>query len=440
MTSYSWPMWGNNPKSSSKALTHVSTAAPRTWSWDDTDHPDSLESTSFSTSIDLDETPSSPGYTVLAGVTSGDPVESAIAEWEMDLGLGVTSDDSFDSTLCVSEGETKQEEGSKLKQGDESMMKRESPLKQEDSFSLDERPVKKGKGKAGVERVTKQRGSRVKRKVESRVQSRVQTRAKTRSKAVVLPPRDQDFPSLSLTLTRITCESAFHHRFLQCEDQLHTLAEEYLRYKRHGLPWTNPTQMDHALFDWAFVSRKSGLPRETAVHSLREVPGGGLGVKRPVRWTPVDDRLILYLKEIEGLTWKESALMIRYRHSWQAVQMRYLRTLCRLTGKWTPEETAQLQSIVARDWAGRWKRIATEMGPQFPVERVYRHMKGLAGMEVDLERLDEVDGERSAERQRGVERDGAKDVERKRDVRDGRDGERDEHQQHGQDAINLYCR
>lgn len=420
-------MWGNS-KSSSKAVVPVSSASsassassvPRSWVWED-DHPDSFESTSFSTSIDIDDTPSSPGYTVLAGVgggvidgvtrksLEGDPVESAIAEWSLDVadvtGSDITcdvsndSDDSFNSTLC--------------------------DVKQEDSF--DERPVKKKQSRLPL-KVTKpgkkrENVKREKSRAQSRAQTRDQTRDQTRSvqsrqsraqrartnpiQAKTAPPTQPD--SLSLTLTRITCESAFHHRFLQSEDQLHSLAEEYLRSKRHGLPWTNPAQVDHALFDWAFVSRKSGLPKEAAVISLRLA-----SPKRPVRWTPTDDRLILYLKEIEGLTWKESALMIRYRHSWQAVQMRYLRTLCRLTGKWTQQETEQLEGIVARDWAGRWKRIATEMGPQFPVERVYRRMMGLAGREVDLEGLD--------------------DVERQRDVQSG-----DQHFERQREVVELYC-
>ncbi|KAG5367758.1 hypothetical protein CJU90_4064 [Yarrowia sp. C11] len=377
-TSFSWPMWGNS-KSPSKDTATLS--VPKAWAWEDpdtTDFLDSLESTSFSTAIDIEETPSSPGYTSIAGVTDGgrnskssslegDPVESAIAEWEMDLEestgsdiTGDTSDDSFASTLCTSIDE---------------------PLvKDEDSFDiLSERPVR-------VKRQTTLPGKVVKPGRESESVALVKTRLRQSRQVTPVEPS----LSTSLSLSRITSESVFHHRFLVCEEQIHGLAEEYLRSKRQDVPWTNPAQMDHALFDWAFVSRKSGQPRAQAVETLRASLDA---TKRPVRWTPCDDRLILYLKEIEGLTWKESALMIRYRHSWQAVQMRYLRTLCRLTGKWTKQETDRLESIVARDWAGRWKRIATEMGPQFPVERVFRHMKGLVGMEVDLERLDEVEGD-----------------------------------------------
>lgn len=399
-------MWGNSKSpSSTGATTNTDSTASRPWSWDDTNSADTLESTSFSTSIDINDTPSSPEYTVLAGVTDGgcharksslegDPVESAIAEWEMDLGEStasdvtasdVANDVSFDSTMCTSV--------------DESM------LKQEDSFVLNERPVRAKKGQTRLKAKVTKPGSRenhVNDKLESTSEPRalVRTRGSSQGRAVARPIGKTRFSqrhspsSSSLQLTRIciTSEAAFHHRFLECEERLHTLAEAYLRSKRQDVPWTNDALMDHALFDWAFVSRKSGLPRAAAISSLCTADALST-TKRPVRWTPCDDRLIMYLKEIEGLTWKESALMIRYRHSWQAVQMRYLRTLCRLTGKWTKQETDKLKSVVARDWAGRWRRIATEMGPQFPAERVYRQMMGLAGMEVDLERLDGVEGE-----------------------------------------------
>lgn len=349
-------MWGN--KASSTALVSKATSStPRTWNW--ADHEDDTffsQSDSRHTSLDtsFDDTPSSPGYTTLAGVEvsrrlsrkpslEGDPVESAIAEWEVgNVSDGSSEgDDSFVSAATI---HTSFEEEPSLS------LKKEDPDFDPD---FDSRP------------------------------------RKTKLKRLTLPslPKPR---SVALALTRISSETVFHHRFLQCEDHLHTLSVEYLRSKRQGQPWTQPRMMDHALFDWGFVSRKSGLPKESTIESVSDGARESAG-RRPQRWTQTDDRLILYLKEIEGLTWKESALMIRYRHSWQAVQMRYLRTLCRLTEQWSKKDTEKLQTIISRDWAGRWKRIATEMGPQFPVERCYRQMKELAGMKVDLERLDEVE-------------------------------------------------
>lgn len=204
-----------------------------------------------------------------------------------------------------------------------------------------------------------------------------------KKRAKSMPPSTATSPSMVLVLPRITTETVFRERFLKCELLIVDMAAEYLSSKRKGIPWISSRIVDTLLFDYAFVSRKSGQPKDHVLKKLREPRR-----RAPQRWTQSDDLLILYLKEVENLTWKEAALLIRYRHSWQAVQMRYLRTLCRLTGEWSEEDTNRLKLVVSRDWATRWKRIATEMGPQFPIERCYRKLHELAGEEVDYEVLD----------------------------------------------------
>ncbi|ANB13437.1 Myb-related protein A [Sugiyamaella lignohabitans] len=90
------------------------------------------------------------------------------------------------------------------------------------------------------------------------------------------------------------------------------------------------------------------------------------------RWTEQDDMLISYLKEEKEFSWRRIAEAIQGRHTWQAIQMRYLRSLKNRYAPFTEEEEGKLEEAILNDWRGRWKRVSFEMGPSFSEERVIR--------------------------------------------------------------------
>ncbi|KAG5355960.1 Myb-related protein A [Yarrowia sp. B02] len=313
--------------------------------------------------------PSSPGYVRALE----DPVETAIREWESRDDGDVTCEDELtcsdiDDVTCSDDVTTVKQEDDLLA---ETLKRSIRGMSRQTKLDL-----KVVKSRAGSK-------SRAQPKSRARPPTTVKSESrdhagdphadphKSRELQLTLPA-----PSRDLTLSpRITCIGSFLQRLTQTERDLASLAQAYLDSKRADKQWHLPPQIDHVIFDWAFVSRKSGLPKQAVLDAL-SAASPSIQLTKPLRWSRDDDTTVLYLKEVEQVTWKEAALLIRYRHSWQAVQMRYLRTLCRLTGKWSQDDSARLEEVMSRDWRHRWKRLATEMGPQFPVERVYRHVMG----------------------------------------------------------------
>lgn len=102
-------------------------------------------------------------------------------------------------------------------------------------------------------------------------------------------------------------------------------------------------------------------------------------------WTEEEDRLVLALRH-KKCTWKEIALSLQAQlnvsHTWQAIQMRYLRVLKKLSFEEPevpyPKEDQQeppsksftklvanlshIESAIVRDWDHRWKRISAMSG------------------------------------------------------------------------------
>jgi hypothetical protein len=99
------------------------------------------------------------------------------------------------------------------------------------------------------------------------------------------------------------------------------------------------------------------------------------------RWTYQDDLLIAHLKEVKKCSWREIAEAIHRRHTWQAIQMRYLRSLKSRNNPFTPEEDQKFEIALINDWKTRWKRISADMGPAFSEDRCARRALQMAGLD-----------------------------------------------------------
>ncbi|CAN6626776.1 hypothetical protein TRVA0_011S00452 [Trichomonascus vanleenenianus] len=98
------------------------------------------------------------------------------------------------------------------------------------------------------------------------------------------------------------------------------------------------------------------------------------------RWCERDDYIISVLKEAYDFPWRRIATFIDNRHSWQAVQMRYLRTLKNRNQLFNAEESKRFLVCLKRDWETRFHRIACEMGNGFSVKRCIKHAFAVIGM------------------------------------------------------------
>lgn len=105
------------------------------------------------------------------------------------------------------------------------------------------------------------------------------------------------------------------------------------------------------------------------------------GRSMPRRWTDSDDDKVAFLREYGNLKWHEVTEFINGRHTPQAVQMRYLRSLKRRNDKLTPEESTKLRRLVVEDYESRFKRLSTAMGPSFTpvrIQKIFLTQGGLA--------------------------------------------------------------
>lgn len=107
------------------------------------------------------------------------------------------------------------------------------------------------------------------------------------------------------------------------------------------------------------------------------------------KWTESDDDKVAFLREYGNLKWHEVTEFINGRHTPQAVQMRYLRSLKRRNDSLTTEERNKLHQVLVEDYEGRFKRISTQMGPSFTPVRMQKILLEAAGLS-DLLRVEKV--------------------------------------------------
>lgn len=88
-----------------------------------------------------------------------------------------------------------------------------------------------------------------------------------------------------------------------------------------------------------------------------------------VPWTKTEDDAIVYYKEEMRYSWKRIEELLKHRHSWQAIQMRYLRNHKSRNEEWSRYMEIKLINYVRKDWENRWKRISEALGNNFSVER-----------------------------------------------------------------------
>lgn len=93
---------------------------------------------------------------------------------------------------------------------------------------------------------------------------------------------------------------------------------------------------------------------------------------RAKRWSESDDDKIAFLREYGNLKWHEVTEFINGRHTTQAVQMRYLRSLKRRNDSLTLDQRKKLTQVVEEDYHNRFKRISIAMGPSFTPLRIQK--------------------------------------------------------------------
>ncbi|OWB78996.1 hypothetical protein B5S32_g3205 [[Candida] boidinii] len=107
------------------------------------------------------------------------------------------------------------------------------------------------------------------------------------------------------------------------------------------------------------------------------------------KWTREEDQLIIYYKEEMKLSWKSIAQLIGKRHSWQAIQMRYLRSHKSRNDSWTRHDEIRLINAIRRDWENRWRRISADLGPSFNSPRCISKATELC-RHIDDERISKI--------------------------------------------------
>lgn len=98
------------------------------------------------------------------------------------------------------------------------------------------------------------------------------------------------------------------------------------------------------------------------------------------RWTDSDDDKVAFLREYGKLKWHEVTEFINGRHTPQAVQMRYLRSLKRRNDGVTSSERKKLTKLVIEDYEGRFRRLSIQMGPAFTPVRIQKIFLQDAGL------------------------------------------------------------
>ncbi|ODV98260.1 hypothetical protein PACTADRAFT_48054 [Pachysolen tannophilus NRRL Y-2460] len=112
--------------------------------------------------------------------------------------------------------------------------------------------------------------------------------------------------------------------------------------------------------------------------------------KKIKRWTKEEDDLIIFQKEALKKSWKDIELLLDRKHSWQAIQMRYLRCHKQRNNEWSDFDEQRLLDKISEDYENRFKRLAVELGPSFNSERIYAKINELAKSEGNVPRLIKV--------------------------------------------------
>lgn len=125
--------------------------------------------------------------------------------------------------------------------------------------------------------------------------------------------------------------------------------------------------------------------------------------KRIKRWTQEEDRLIIHYKENLKKSWKDIESLLDGKHSWQAIQMRYLRCHKTRNNTWKDEDVEKLLLRIQEDFDNRNKRILIEMGPSFSAQRIAIKIEQLSAMSDNpLLRLYATDDKEEDEDEEGV--------------------------------------
>jgi hypothetical protein len=117
--------------------------------------------------------------------------------------------------------------------------------------------------------------------------------------------------------------------------------------------------------------------------NLDNVENNGEGVDKPAKrrpgrkpinrqtkeWTKSEDDAIVYYKEEMKYSWKRIEELLDNKHSWQAIQMRYLRNHKSRNDEWSRYMEVKLVNAIRKDWENRWKRISADLGKDFGPER-----------------------------------------------------------------------
>lgn len=122
--------------------------------------------------------------------------------------------------------------------------------------------------------------------------------------------------------------------------------------------------------------KKGSVTKSTAAHTKRPSKKKGSKTNRTrkatKRWSESDDDKVAFLREYGKLKWHEVTEFINGRHTPQAVQMRYLRSLKRRNDVLTPEQRDKLANAVEEDHRNRFRRISIAMGPAFTPLRIQK--------------------------------------------------------------------
>ncbi|ODV87794.1 hypothetical protein CANARDRAFT_26001 [[Candida] arabinofermentans NRRL YB-2248] len=100
---------------------------------------------------------------------------------------------------------------------------------------------------------------------------------------------------------------------------------------------------------------------KTSKNSNRDVPVRNKNRKKNVEWTKAEDDAIVYYKEEMFYSWKSIEEVLHHRHTWQAIQMRYLRNYKSRNEEWSRYMEVKLVNAVRKDWENRWKRISADL-------------------------------------------------------------------------------
>lgn len=125
------------------------------------------------------------------------------------------------------------------------------------------------------------------------------------------------------------------------------------------------------------IKRRAAPPGKRKNTRIKKSHGSKSGIRR---WTESDDDKVAFLREYGNLKWHEVTEFINGRHTPQAVQMRYLRSLKRRNDTLTMAEEGKLRRLVVEDYESRFKRISTQMGPSFTPIRIQKLFLEDAGM------------------------------------------------------------